>query len=166
MDNKCKICFAAFPGFLGRALLLLLFGALTLQTNAEGSPYQSEIKVARERYGVLYAEWRDYRKPKPGLPPAKEEERLRLRGFLFENDPIGVLFEQIQTDISAFRGVPVLAPEDGALLDCLKDFLAITQGFEERATTREQAEQFATELRRLLARRDVVGANKWAKAQK
>ena len=50
-------------------------------------------------------------------------------------------------------------------MEILKDLLAYVSAFEERATTRAQAEQFATALRQFVVRRDVAGASTWAKSQ-
>ena len=148
-----------------RAVLSFLFVALLLQAHADDSPYRISLTSSHERYRVLNAERNDYRKPKPGLPPAQEDERLRLLGQLLTEDPVWALQQQLQADIDALLAVHPQTPADAAILSSLKDLLAITSLVEDRPTTRAQAEQFAIALRQFIARRDVDGAHNWAKVQ-
>jgi len=148
-----------------RTLLSLLFVTLLPQVEAADPPYLASLKVTRERFGFLEAHRNDYRKPKPELPPTQEEERLRLLGQLLTDDPIWALQNQVQADIDALAVLRPRTPADDTILEALKDILAITGGFDERATTRTEAEKFATALRQFAARRDAVGASAWAKSQ-
>ena len=99
------------------------------------------------------------------MPPAKEEEYLRLLGKLLTDDPVWALARQIQADIDALSALPARTPADGAIMVSLKDLLAYVSGFLQRATTRAQAEQFATALRQFVVHRDVAGASTWADSQ-
>ena len=81
------------------------------------------------------------------------------------DDPVWALAQQIQADITALVAVHPQTPADAAIIESLKDLLALTSGFMERAATREQAEQFATALRQFVLRRDIAGASAWAKTQ-
>jgi len=139
--------------------------AFALQSHAEDPTYRTALKFARERFNTLDAEMHDYRKVKPELPPAQQEERLRLLGQLVADDPIWMLSEQLKADISALAAIRSRTPTDDAILDILKEFLAIISGIQDRATTRKQAEQFATALRQFIARRDATGAITWANSQ-
>ena len=107
----------------------------------------------------------DFRKIKLELPPTQREERLRLLGQLVTDDPVWVLAEQIHSDIAALVAIRSRTAADDAIPDSLKDFLAITSGFQERATTRKQAELFSTALRQFIARRDAARASAWAQSQ-
>lgn len=147
------------------AILSLLFTALLVQASAEDSTYRATLESAHERYHVLDAERNDYRKPKPGLPAAQEEEYLRLLGQLSIDDPVWVITQQMQADIHALVAVRSRTPAESTVLEDLKDLLAITSGVEKRATTRQEAETLATSLRQFIARRDVAGARTWARSQ-
>lgn len=146
-------------------LLASLLVAFALQSRAEDTTYQTTLRIARERFNTLNTQMHDYRKVKPELAPAQHEERLRLLGQLVDQDPFWMLSEQLQADISALAGIPSRTPTDEELLGDLKDLLAITCGIQDRATTRKQAEEFATALRQFIVRRDVTGANTWAKSK-
>ena len=148
-----------------RAFLIFVFSSLVLHAGGDEPTYLPGLKATHERLRVLEAERHDYRKPKPGLPPAEEEERLRLLGQLLTDDPVWILAQQIQADISALVALRPQSPADVATIDALKELLAITAGFEERATTRAQAEQFAVSLRQFVARRNAAGAKAWATSQ-
>ncbi len=147
------------------AVLIFLLSAVVLHASADEPTYLPTIKAAHERLRVLEAERQDYRKSRPLLPAGKEEERLHLLGQLFGNDPVWVLSQQVQADISAISSLNPQLPADIATVDALKELLAIISGFEERATTDAQAEQFATALRQFVVRRDLPGAQTWAKSQ-
>ncbi len=140
-----------------------MFVALLLQAHAVESPYRAALKTAHERYRQLDAERNDYRKTEPGLPAEKEAEYHRVLGQLLIDDPVWALTEQIQADIDALVTMRSRTPADTAVLEDLKDFLAIMSGLQERATTRKEAEQIATTLRQFIARRDAAGALAWAK---
>jgi hypothetical protein len=153
-------------------ILSFMFIALASQTpvQAEDSKYQAELRQARERLQPLEIERADYRKitqeeRRPKLAPAQEAERYRLLGQLLNDDPVWAVAQQIQADLSALVAVIPRPLADAAIVDDLKDLLAITSGLEDRATTQAQAEEFATALRQFLARRDVTGARAWARAQ-
>lgn len=146
-------------------ILTSILVAFVLQAHAEELPYQTALNAARERLNTLNAEMHDYRKVKPELPPAQQEERLRLLGQLVADDPIWILSEQLQADISALAAIRSRTPADDATLDSLKDLLAITGGLQDRATSQKQAQQLATALRQFIARRDATGASTWAKSQ-
>lgn len=148
-----------------RSILLFLLLALASHMQAEDSAYRAGLNAAHERLRDLEIERCDYRKTTTGLPTAKEEERLRLLGQVLDDDPVWVLLNQIQADISALVAIRQRTTTDDALVESLKDFLVIVSGFGERATTRPQAEMFATTLRQFIARRDVTGASTWAKSQ-
>jgi hypothetical protein len=148
-----------------RTILFFLFFSFLPLAWAEDSPYLAALKATHERFRILDAERNDYRRLKPELPPAKEEERLRLLGQLLTDDPVWELSQQIQADITALVAVRPQTPADVAIIESLKDLLACVAGFDERATTRAQAEQFATALRQFVALRDVAGASAWAKLQ-
>ena len=148
-----------------QAALSFLFVALALRLQADDSPYQTGLRDVHERFRVLEVERNDYRKPKPELAPAKEEERQRLLGQLLTDDPVWTLAEEIQADIAALTAIRTRTPDDDAILDSLKDLLAIASSLEERATTHDQAKAFATALRQFVARRDAAGASAWARAQ-
>ena len=83
--------------------------------------------------------------------------RVRNRG--------GVPDLLLQADIRAVGALRPRSDIDEANLAVLKDFLAIVAGFEERATTRTQADYFATNLRQFLGRRDATAASAWAGTQ-
>ena len=148
-----------------QTLLAFLLVVLLPQVQADESAYLGALKVAHERFRVLESERNDYRKARTGLPPAQEAERLHLLGQLLTDDPLWALSQQIQADISALSALPALTPADGALMETLKDLLVYVSGFEERATTLAQAEQFASMLRQFVVRRDAAGARKWARSQ-
>jgi hypothetical protein len=145
--------------------LYLVFAALAAQVRADDSTYRTAMNLAHERLRILNVERNDYRKREPGLPPEQETERLRLLGQLQTDDPIWALGQQIQADITALADARSQTAADAAIIENLKDLLAITSSFEDRATTRAQAEAFATALRQFVARRDVAGAGTWAKSQ-
>jgi hypothetical protein len=148
-----------------QAIPAILFLASVLPSPADDSAYRTAIDSAHERFRILEVELHDYRKVVPALPPAQEEERHRLLGQLIADDPVWALAEEIQADISALAAIRQRSPADSDILESLKDLLAITSGFQGRATTRAQAEQFATALRQFVARRDALGASTWAKSQ-
>ena len=144
-------------------LLCFVFAGVAFRAPGQESAYQSALKPIRTQVHLLEAERNDYRKTKPGLPPAQEEERVRLIGRLFVDDPIWVILQELQADVHALGELSQRTPADNRTLEDLKDLLAITSGLEDRAIDRKQAEEFATTLRRLIARRDVDGARKWSK---
>jgi hypothetical protein len=143
--------------------LCFVLAGLALRASAQESAYQAALKPIRTRVHLLEAERDDYRKVKPGLSPAQEEEYLRLIGRLFVDDPIWVILQELQADIHALGELPQRTSADGRTLEKLKDLLAMTSGFEERAIDRKQAEEFATTLRQFIARRDGDGAHEWSK---
>lgn len=145
--------------FRKRTILPLLFAISVHQSQAEDSAYRTALNAAHERYRALEMQLHDFRKIKPELPPTQREERLRLLGQLVTDDPVWVLAERIHSDIAALVAIRSRTAADDAILDSLKDFLAITSGFQERATTHKQAELFATALRQFIARRDAAGAS-------
>jgi len=152
---------------MNRAFHIFLFSVAVIQASADESAYLPSIKATHKRLSFLEAErrdWRYWRKPEPVLPAAQEQERLRLLGQLLTDDPVWTLAQQVQADIWALVALQPRSPADGTAIDALKELLAIIGGFEERATTRTQAEQFATTLRQFVARRDVTGAHTWAKS--
>src|SRR5688572_24116759 len=102
-----------------QAILFFLFFSLLPQAPAEDSPFLAALKVTHERFRILETERSDYRKPKPGLPPAQEEERLRLLGQLLTDDPVWALAQQIQADISALVAVRPQTPADAAIIESL-----------------------------------------------
>lgn len=146
-------------------LLFVVFVTLFLQARAEDTQYRATLKSAHERYHVLDAERNDYRKAKPGLPADQEDEYRRVVGQLLLEDPVWALTQQIQADIDALLALRSRTPADNAALENLKDFLAIISGLKP-ATTRKEAEQFATTLRQFIARRDAAGALAWASRNK
>lgn len=151
--------------FRKRTILPLLFAISVHQSQAGDSAYRTALNAAHERYRALEMQLHDFRKIKPELPPTQREERLRLLGQLVTDDPVWVLAEQIHSDIAALVAIRSRTAADDAILDSLKDFLAITSGFQERATARKQAELFSTALRQFIARRDAAGASAWAQSQ-
>jgi len=52
-----------------------------------------------------------------------------------------------------------------ALIETLKNLLAVVSGLDDRASTRAQAEEHATLLRQFVARRDYDGAVRWAETK-
>lgn len=153
------------PPSMKHAIVALLFVMLLLRAQADDTPYRAAVKSAHKRYEVLSRERVDYRKTKPGLPAPQEEEYLRLLGQLSVDDPVWALAQQIQADIDALVAVRSRTPADDAILDNLKDLLAITASVEDRANTREEAERIATVLRQFIIRRDVAGARAWVKSR-
>ena len=147
-----------------RALFSFLFLALAARLSADEPTYRASLDSMHERFRTLEVERNDYRKVKPGLPPDREAERLRLLGQLVNDDPVWALAEQIQADLTALAAVRPQTPADLAIMENLKDFLAITIGCEERATTYAQAQDIANLLRQFIARRDVNGASTWARS--
>jgi hypothetical protein len=99
------------------------------------------------------------------LPQAQEEERFRVLGQLLTEDPVWALARQIEADISAIVALPKKTPADTAVLEDLKDFLAVSSGIADRANTQAEAEGYAMTLRQFFVRRDASGAVAWAKSQ-
>lgn len=146
-------------------LPVFIYAVLFLAAHAEDSPYRQTIQSVRDRFRALDVERRDYRKPKPSLPPDKEQERLRLLGQLVSDDPVWVLSQQLQADIDVLVARKPQTETDAKICDSLKDLLAIVTSYEERATTPEKARLFADTMRHFTAIRDAEAAHAWAKSQ-
>jgi hypothetical protein len=141
--------------------LLLLIPVST--AFASDSTYQETLRAVHHRFDELEMLGSDYRKAQPRLSPEQEQERLRLHGQLLRDDPIWVLYNQIDADIEALKAVPTKTDSDAALIDTLKNLLAYVHGHNDQATTRAQADEYARALRQFVARRDYEGIKVWSK---
>src|SRR4051812_18854147 len=91
---------AITPLSMKRAFLIIFWVVVADATGGE-SDYLSTIKSAHERLNALEVERSDYRKVKPNLSQAEEDERLRLLGQLSVDDPVWALTQQLIADVSA-----------------------------------------------------------------
>jgi hypothetical protein len=66
-------------------------------------------------------------------------------------------------DVQALAALPSLSDPDKETLEDLKDMLAFTGDWRERAMTLAEATACATALRQFAARRDVIGMKQWIK---
>lgn len=148
-----------------RIILVLLFIACASRTFADDTDYQRALRAAHARLEAFNARRYDPRKSKPQLTATEEQERLRLLGQLITDDPVWALAQQVTDDFATLMSGGAKTPADQATAESLKTLLLIATSFQERATTRAEAEVFATILRQFVVRRDVVGATAWAKAQ-
>lgn len=89
---------------------------------------------------------------------------LQLHGQLLRDDPIWVLSKQIDADIEALKALPNKTDSDAALIDTLKNLLALVDAHYDEATTRAQADEYARAMRQFVARRDYEGAKAWSKS--
>src|SRR4051794_1759059 len=94
------------------AILFFLFISLFSQAWAEDSAYLTALKAAHERFRILDIQRNDYRKLKPELPAAEEEERFRLLGQLLTDDPVWALAQQVDADITTLAAVSAKTPAD------------------------------------------------------
>lgn len=144
------------------SLLLLIPG---LRAFASDFTYQDTLRAAHDRFAYLETLRSDYRKSQPILSPEQEQERLRLHGQLLRDDPIWVLYEQINADIQALKAVQTKTDSDAALIDTLRNLLAYVNAHDDKATTRAQADEYARAMRQFVARRDYEGIMAWSKIQ-
>jgi len=142
------------------ALLLLSFG---LSAFASDPTYQDALRKVHDRFAYLEMLRSDYRKTQPILSPEQEQERLQLHGQLLRDDPVWVLYEQINADVDALKALPTKTESDAALIETLKNLIAFVRAHDDKATTRAQADEYAMSMRQFVARRDYEGAKAWSK---
>jgi hypothetical protein len=137
-----------------------------LSAFAADSTYQDKLRAAHDRFSYLEMVNSDYRKSQPRLSPEQEEEMLRLHGQLLRDDPIWALHRQLSADIEALKAIPAKTDSDVALIDTLKNLLAVVDADDGKVTTRAQADEFARTMRQFVARRDYEGAKAWSKSSR
>jgi hypothetical protein len=135
--------------------LVLLACAWSLQ--AEDSPYQTQLRRLQDNVLKLEVVRHDFKKEKPGLPPAEEAEYLRLSSQLRDLDPIGVLLKELEQNILALIEIKDPTPADVALLDEQKGYMAITASLTSEPESLEQARSLATAARQFILRKDMAG---------
>ena len=136
-----------------------------LNAHGEETEYQKELQSLWDRFATLDTERADYRKPRPKLTAAQEEEWLRLRGQLLRDDPIFTVCEHLQMDLEALKALPSPTDRDKELIETFKELLAIVGSCRDRTATLAEATACATTLRQFIARRDSQGAIQWLKAK-
>jgi hypothetical protein len=147
-------------------LHLVLFCALMLSASAQESAYQKSLQSIHDRFAKLETERSDYRKPKQELPPEQEREWLQLMGQLITEDPFWLLQKQLYAEIRVLADMQKRTAEEDAVLDMLKDFLAVASSVRDFAANREEATLNANTFRRFMVRRDLDGAQKWSNSLK
>jgi hypothetical protein len=145
-------------------ILLLLLLATVPDGLAQDAGYRANLQSLHDRFAALEMVRHDYLKPQPRLSPEQEQERLRLHGQLVRDDPVWVLYEQLDADIKALEAARTKTDSDTGLINTLKNLLATVTGVLDQPTTRAQADEYATALRQFVARRDEAGATAWSKS--
>ena len=144
--------------------LLLCFGPFLPLRGSEDTPYQTTLRKIEDRHMALEAERYHPANKAKTLPPADEKELQQLTGQLMELHPLWVLFNQLAADIRVLAVQKTLEAKDTALLEDLKNFLALSAVMQGRANNLEEAQEHADMLRRFIVRRDFQGMKKWTAA--